>query len=1388
MLRRISLSVALCILMLHTLFAQENNYQFSQLDVSKGLSSNQINGIYKDSQGFMWFGTASGLSRYDGYEFKVYKHKRGDNTTLINNYIELMYAGPDDKLWLYTHLGFCVYDPRTDKFSGNIVNDLRQYKVFANNLKSIRKDAEGNYWFITADEGIYCYHPGTKQTVAYSATGGTNALLHSNSVADVATAGKNALWVVYADGMIDKIDLQNRKLLYRNSALADMNGHRLMPYVAVADSAHNIWMYVINSAEGLFRFDTQTNVVSHFNRSPGQLTLNANVVNSVIPVSKDKIWVATDPGGIDIIDLKTNKVNYVMNRIDDEKSLRGNGMTMLYKDNNGIIWGGTFKEGINYYHPKIMQFPLVRHYMLDPSSLPYEDVDCFAEDAAGNLWIGTNGGGLMFYNIATKKYSVYKHNPADPGSLASDVIVDLHIDHNHKLWVGTYFGGLDRLEGNRFVHYRHKYDVPGSLTDDRVFTIMEDASSRLWVGTFSGELNIYDPKNDNFIHPHAPKLSDYTGRLYEDRQHNVWIGRDKGIDIIEHNGRFKQYVNQPGNSNSLVANDVNDILQDEAGLYWIATKEGVSILNDRTGKFINIQDAQGLPGNNVRNILEDSKGCMWLSTNNGIATIKLTHTASGYSYQIHKYGEMDGLQSREYNANAAFKTREGMMMFGGQNGFNWFNPLNISTFSIKPQLRFTDFQLSNNSVKAGDTINGKVILTKSVSYTNNITLTHSENAFSISFADCDYFSPGKINYQYKLDGFDSQWLTVTGNLRRATYTNLDAGDYTFKVRAININQPGEQSTISMHISILPPFWKTTFAYLLYLAAIAGILFYIRHRGIIKLKREFERNQEKLESERKIAREREEAHRLHELDLMKIKFFTNVSHEFRTPLSLIISPIDTLIKSCDKPEKVEQLQMIKRNGKRLLNLVNQLLDFRKMESKELKLNLQKDDIVGFISDVFASFTDMAERNHINYLFESQAGPLCAKFDHDKIERILFNLLSNAFKFTASGGNISVLVNVLDQNVAQPEKKLLEIKVIDTGIGIPKEKQGRIFEPFFQVNLPENMLNQGSGIGLSITHEFVKMHGGEIAIESEPDNGSCFTVRLPLNAEEDMPSAEPVSRQVSISPKPTVPAQKTSKKPVVLLIEDNDDMRFYLKDNLKNTFNIIEAANGREGWQKALALHPNLIVSDVSMPEMNGIELCKKIRDDYRTNHIPIILLTALTEEKDQLAGLTNGANDYIAKPFNFEILLSKINGLLSMQQNMKNTYQKQKEIQVEDMVIVSEDEKFLLNVFACIEKNLTNYNFSVEELSSQMALSRVSLYKKMLTLTGKTPVDCIRTIRLKKAVQLLEKSQLNIASIAYEVGFNNPTYFSKVFKDEYGSVPSEYVANLRKQEKELVQAD
>jgi signal transduction histidine kinase/ligand-binding sensor domain-containing protein/DNA-binding response OmpR family regulator len=1383
---RFYVSCVLCILLQQSVFAQQGNYEFSRLDITNGLSDNQVNCIFKDGKGFVWFGTTSGLNRYDGSKFKVFKRDIKNPNSLAENHVVRIEQGPDDKLWIFTHSKISIYDPLTEKISNNISAEAARFKISTNQITHVRKDAQGNFWFVTNQAGLYCYNPAKKTTLFYSTLSNSAGILHSDYVMDVVASPEHSIWLLYNDAVLNELDTKSNKITHRFEGFAKAVDLRPRNYTLMMDNKRNLWISSDGGPIGVFNYNTSTNALTHYSKDNPAARLNSNVVNSIVQADDGKMWLGTDHGGINIIDPKTNKITYIVSKADDAKSLSGNSL-FLYKDNTGIIWAGTFKQGINYYHSGIMQFPLFKHSNSDPKSLPSADINTFAEDSKHNLWIGTNSSGLIYFDRANNTYTRFKHNPADPNSLANDIVIKLFIDDKHKLWIGTYFGGLDCYDGKKFTHYRHNEKDPTSISDDRIYTIMQDYKGDMWVGTFSGGLNVFDQKTNSFKHPKYPMHSDYTAVIYEDKNRNIWIGRDKGVDVIDYKtNKVRHYVAEPKNLNSLVGNDVNTITQDHRGLIWIGTKDGLSILNAKTNSFLNIEEGIDLPANNVSNIIEDNEGKMWVSTTNGLAKIQLSQVGGKYKFQINNYNELDGLQGRAFNLYSALKLKSGELAFGGINGFNLFHPGIVNTFKPKPSLIFTDLHLFNKSVTVGDTVNGRVVLTKALSTTKEITLSHSQNVFDIEFAACDYFNPDKIRFEYKLENFDKGWITVTGNNRKAIYTNLDGGDYVFKVRAQNPNSQAGNQEISLKITVLPPFFKSPLAYVSYFVLLVGGLLLIRHRGIMKLKQQFEARQAKAETERKIAQEREEARRMHQLDLMKIKFFTNVSHEFRTPLSLILSPIDNLIKTTEKPEQQNQLVTIKRNGKRLLNLVNQLLDFRKMEYNELKLSLKKGDIVQFIKEVCSSFKDVAHQKQIQFLIESDICSYVTDFDHDKMERILFNLLSNAFKFTPSGGHISVMVSVADADEHNPLPAMLEIKVIDTGIGIPKENQDKIFERFFQDDLPENLLNQGSGIGLSITKEFVKMQGGNIQIESEPDYGTCFTINLPIGVKNedwvaaDTPHEEPVAAILK-NPESNIPG--TARKPTILLVEDNDDLRFYLKDNLKHNFHIVEAVNGKDGWQKALAIHPKLIVSDISMPEMNGIELCKKIKADERTAEIPVILLTALGTEEDQLAGLDSGANDYIIKPFNFEILLSKIHNSLRMQQTFKKTYQKQIEIKAQDITIVSEDDKFLKSAFEYIELNITNLNFSVEELARHLNLSRVSLYKKLLALTGKTPVDCIRTIRLKRAVQLLEKSKLSIANVAYEVGFNNAAYFAKVFREEYGILPSEYINELKSKTRE-----
>lgn len=1381
---KISLGVFVLLFIIPAVFAQSSKYQFSQLNRSSGLSHNQVNCIFKDSEGFMWFGTASGLNRYDGYTFKVFKHDANDKKSLLDDFITNIFEGPDKKLWVATRNGYCFYDPATEQFNSDMALMANALKLpVYPTVSKIIPGGKSDFWFVCPDSGLYRYHEPSRTTTRYDHR--SHVFLYSNLVSDITQDAAGNIWIVYRNGVVEKFDVKHGAITYCTNIVSKASSNKDGYYAITVDKDNDLWLYTPNLDSGVYYYSPSTGVFRHITKESEGVKLKSNIISNVVQANDGLIWIATDHGGINILDKKSSRITYLLNREDDTKSLRQNSV-ILYKDDAGIMWTGTFKEGVSYYHKNIIRFPLYRHFASDPGSLPFEDVNKFVEDKNGNLWIGTNGGGLIYFDRKTGGFKQYKYDAKNPNSLSNDIIVSLCIDHDQKLWIGTYFGGLDCFDGKTFTHYKHDDKVATSIADNRIWNIFEDSSHRLWIGTFAGGLQLFDRSKKIFSPPFKQTdiRSPYVSSIFEDRKGNMWVGGYFGVDVILKNtGHIAHYSNSPTGTNHLISNNVNRINEDSRGLIWITTREGLSILNPATNIFISLTRKNGLPDNSILDILEDNKGRMWLSTANGLSRITLTPRKGTYSFRFENFDETDGLQGREFNVNAALKTSKGELIFGGGHGFNIFDPSGIHANINKPKLIFTDFLLFNKSVKANEELDGHVIFSKAISATQEIILNHNENVFTIEFAALNFFNPNKVKHQYMMEGFDKDWLDADNATRKATYTNLDAGNYIFKVRAISQEGRWDPDYISLRIKVLPPFWKSTLAYLIYLLLIVAILFLMRRRGIQKIRRQFAVEKEKQEAKLLIEHERQEARRMHELDMMKIKFFTNVSHEFRTPLSLIIAPVDKILKHTENTEQKHQLQLVNRNAKRLLNMVNQLLDFRKMEVQELRLHARSGDIIGFIKEMAYSFSDIAEKKQIRFMFDSEVEKLVINFDHDKIERIIFNLLSNAFKFTPEGGYVSVLLTVLEK---APEKYLLEIKIIDTGIGIPLDKQEKIFERFFQNDVPDSMVNQGSGIGLSITREFVNLHNGEISVESEPGQGSYFTILLPVDlateAAEQIPSdqadiSEPAKTEDEVW---TQPATGSAKKLTVLLVEDNEDFRFYLKDNLNETFQIMEAANGKEGWQKTLALHPNLVVTDISMPEMNGIDLCRKIRNDKRTSHIPVVLLTAITGEEQQLEGLETGANDYLTKPFNFEILLSKLKNILAIQEDMRKTYQKQLDVKPTDVETESFDEAFIKKALQLIEKNIDNADFSVEELSSELCVSRVTLYKRALALTGKSPVELIRSIRLKRAAQLLESSQLTISQISYKVGFKSQKYFVRSFKAEFNCLPSAYVSNKNKQ--------
>lgn len=1359
--------------------AQVDQYQFSRLNIDNGLSNNRVTCIYKDSKGFMWFGTKSGLNRYDGYRFKVFKHDINNQASISDDYIESITTGPENKLWIKTHKGFNIYDPLTDRFDHHIKTALQRYGIADSLIMTLTKDRFGNFWFMHINKGLYKYNPNTNKAIHLAHLASDTTSLHNGAGSDMVSDSSGDMWAIYNDAVLEKIDHITNKVTYRTAAISKAYPGEVINYHLAVDQQKDVWAFTPLRANGVFYVNPGKNQCTQLGKDVGSIKISSDIVFNLIQDDKGLIWIATDHGGINLLDKKTFQSKEVTNRPDDNRSLSQDCIISIYKDNANIIWMGTFKKGISYYHRDIIKFPFFRHESSLNNTLGYDDINRFLEDKKGNIWIGSNGGGLIYFDRKTGHFTTYKHNDADPNSISNNIVASLCIDHNGKLWLGTYFGGMDCFDGKIFTHHKHSPTDVTTISDNSIWEIMEDSQNRLWAGTLSGGLNMYDQQKKIF-HRYLPGLPNsvpnpYVSGLLEDDKGNIWVATYSGLAVLKYGtDKFIYYKHNEADKSSLINDNISNLMMDSRKLIWIASNEGLSMYDSKTGRFKSFRQADGLPSNAVLTVVEDNNHNLWMSTPNGLSNMIITKKDGRYSYSFKNYDQTDGLQGKEFNEDAAIRTSKGELIFGGANGFNLFKPEDIKTAKEKPVLVLTDFQLFNRSVRPGQKINNHVILTHSITETQEITLNYNENVFSIEFAAVNFFNPAKIKHAYMLDGFDKDWVMADEKIRKANYTNLNPGPYTFRLKAATEDGKWGEHEVALKITVLPPIWQTPLAYIFYSMVFVGLLLYIRHRGIKKLKTNFI-----------ISQERQEARRMHELDLIKIKFFTNVSHEFRTPLSLILAPLDNLLKQQFSDDLRRQLQMINRNSKRLLNLVNQLLDFRKMEEHELQLNTRKADIVKFIEEAAWSFSDVAENKKITLSFDTQIRSLITSFDQDKIERIFFNLLSNAFKFTHEGGKVEVKLSI---DGAQSARKLLKIEVIDNGIGIPHEKKEQIFERFFQSDIPGSMVNQGSGIGLAITKEFVNLHQGVIQVDSTPDKGSCFTIFLPVNPEHILQDTdknilinsdqEPFSYyndgvNVHLHTYKKVPAN--SKKPLILIIEDSNDFRFYLKDNLKEHFQIVEAANGRDGWQKALAAHPNLIVSDISMPEMNGIELCRKIKGDTRTAHIPVILLTALTGKDPLLEGLETGASDYLTKPFNFEILLSRIKNLLNYQNTLKKTYQKQLDIDSALSTMTVQDEKFMKDIISFIDKRIADPNYSVEELSSDMAMSRATLYRKLLQMTERTPVEFIKFMRLKRSIQLLETSHFNIAEIAYKVGFNNPKYFAKSFKQEFEKLPSDYRA-------------
>lgn len=1347
-----------------TLLSGMNEIAFRHLGLKDGLSDSQVTHITQDSKGFIWFSTPNGLNRYDGYTFKVYTRNSKMPNSLPENSVREVQEGADGLLWVQTaYLGYVYYNPEKETFhpAGPLLQE--RYGI-PESPTLMYIDKEKNIWSHSY-HGTHFYDVNKQKLMFYPMDEDLKAQGVSLSCI---TEDKNGIVFLYTNGSLERVDRDTNEINYRDNFLTST--HNNIWYSIYVDTDGDYWIY---GNGNLWLYYTAHNRWEHLGtRKESHYVLSNNQVRNIIQDRQGRIWVATDHGGINIIDKNLHTIHYIKGDLFDERSLLQNSVNTLYCDNNGGVWVGYYKRGVSYYNESVFKFRT--DHLSDFSRIEdfTADVNNFAEGRNGILWVGTSNG-LVSINQKSNERKIYQNTP-DKNSLSGNVIVSLLNSKDGKVWIGTYLNGLSAFDGRTYTHYRHEPNNTNSLVNDNVWTLAEDNNGHIWIGTLGSGLQCLDPRTGKFTRFSKPGEgfdTDYVTSISIARDGNIYMATSNGVLIYSPSTKSFERLNgnRKGTQNFSHQN-LNDIYEDSRGLLWVGTAEGLNIYDRKNDEIIIPVNDTNLGSKIIQAIVEDNNKNMWVTTTSSISNIivSVDPTTGIYSYTSHRYSELDGLQGQQFNARAILRTSKGEIIAGGIQGVSFFNPEGLKYNSNTPKIEFTELQLFNEEVKVDSVYNGNRILTRSLSYTPEIKLKHSQNVFSVSFSGMNYILPEKTQYMYMLQGFNEDWMIADAN--KLTYTNLTPGKYTLKVKAINSDGFSNHEVSELRIVITPPFWASPVAYISYFLLVVGILFLAR--------RQIQRNERQ---KYKLVQVEQEAQRKHEIDDMKLRFFTNISHELRTPLTLIISPLENAIKQTVDAEQKNRLEMVHRNAMRLLGMVNQLLDFRKSDVKGHQLNPAQGDVVDFVHTISNSFNEYSEKKNVRLIFFSAIKELLMVFDEDKMGKIIMNLLSNAFKFTPEGGRVDVSLDLLAATDDQPE--LFEIKISDTGVGIKDEDKELIFERFYQVQQKEGQKTSGSGIGLHLVKEFVALHNGTIKVLDNMGKGSVFIITLPVVRVQNAPELEIKPIPEDVEPAAGIPLSddiqdndtknEVNGLPVILIVDDNEDFRLFMRDSLASDYTVEVAADGVKAWEIIPELQPDIIVSDVMMPEMDGNELCRLVKSDIRTSHIPLILLTARSAKEQKLEGLESGADDYITKPFDFDILSLRIKRLLELRLKRQENFSPQMEIAPSEITITSLDEKLINKAIKYVEDNISRSELSVEELSSVLNMSRVHLYKKMLSITGKTPIEFIRIIRLKRAAQYLRESQQSISEIAYQTGFSNPKYFRKYFKEEFGILPSEY---------------
>ncbi|SDL41190.1 Two component regulator propeller [Pedobacter sp. ok626] len=1098
------------------------------------------------------------------------------------------------------------------------------------------------------------------------------------------------------------------------------------------------------------------------NRRNHLLTVNYSYKNYKWMIDTSSISLAR-------LDLNSGQVKKYKYNAANPWSLNGSNVSDLYMDNDNLLWVGTYSYGINKANLNGKPFDYYYHDPFTSASLIDNNVSAICEDNSGKLWVGTRDNGI---SVIGK--NGYRHITKSPTTIVDNQIRSIFCDSRGTIWIGTKLG-LNNYDSrtNSFQH------ITGlGLKNISVYSVTEDNEHNVWIGTWQG-IYQYNPIKKELKHFNPDKTLKYpwVRTIIQDRKQQLWVGTEGGgISILKpvlNKDTFEvvKHLLHQDKGNSISDNRVYCIYQDNEGLIWIGTGNGLDIYDPSKNIIIHFSRQSGLADATIAGITEDKNGFMWISHKKGISRLNKK------TFKIRNYTAQDGLQSNEFSDGAVLKSRyKNRLFFGGNNGLNSFNPDSIYPEKTLPNTVLTELQILNHKVDINKIVNGRVVLTKPLYLTDKIQLNYGDKSVAIEFAGLHYSNPQGNRYAYKLEGFDKEWVSTDAGRRIATYSNLEPGKYTFKVISSNSDGIWNLKPATLNIVVKPPFWASIWAYIFYVTVLL-LIFYTYHQYTT----EFTRLQSKLSYESLIRMKENELHQI------KLQFFTNISHEIKTPLTLILAPIERLLQMLPgNALAASQLTTMKSNGDRLLKLINQLLDFRKLETGNEALHLGKGNMIAFLSKAITQFEPLAEAKNLKLEFETALTAFECCYDEDKLEVVIANLLSNALKFTPELGWIKVRFSV--RNIEA--EKIAVIEVINSGRPIRTEDLEDIFQPFHRGS-GHNVA--GTGLGLAFSKGLIELHGGKITVNSlEKEDGfaeTVFVVELPENPAEVLniqnnntetvsSAAVGISVDSAADFKATTAAQEkrvlvNDKIPVLLIVEDNVDLRKYLVEHFENLYNILEAENGLLGLQVAGQELPDLVISDVTMPQMDGFEFCKKLKSDLKTGHIPVILLTARSHEQDRIEGIETGAEDYITKPFSLDFLAARIKSLLQLREKLKEKYRREISLNAPDDLPSSPDEKLLKRMLLYIEECLANPDLSVDDICKEVGTSRANLYRKVKTMIGLSIVEVIKEIRLKRAKQLIKDRRFNVNEISYLVGFSDSNHFRKCFKAEFGLSPTEY---------------